>query len=345
MSNPMRLLAVAAVLNITAAGAATAQTVIVKGATPGETVNVVVQSGAGGGAAGSPGAGSTGTVAADGPATVAAPLPPRDAGRAEMDSRLYVDACDKTRRVLIVDRNQVPPPAADGCARSEVGGVYWVRQRSTIVIDVSGPIPDVLLRQGRYNPNAPVRRLAPTGLVVFGGGGLGKTRDAASIACGDVADCSGEGYVGTYTAGATLWITRWLGVEGSYVRPSRIVAEGTVGNFTFDSALDADIVNAVAKLGIPLGPVRLFGQGGGTYHDATTTMTQRAGDASQTVETRTDGWSYTFGGGIEAWISDRLALYGEFGMTEIKGKERLAGEIEIKDRLTTYLFGLRFRIF
>ncbi|HJR57833.1 MAG TPA: outer membrane beta-barrel protein [Vicinamibacterales bacterium] len=334
MSKPLRLLAMAAAINMTAASVS-AQTVIVRGATPGETVEVIVNT--------DPAA--KGTVAADGTATVAANLPMNEAGKQEMDSRLYVDACDKLRRVQIVERNRPPAPVPAGCSRSEVGGIYWVRQRSTIVIDVSRPIPDVLLRQGAYNPNAPVKRLAPPGLMLFGGGGLAQTSEAARIACGNLADCGDDGYVGAYTAGATLWITRWLGVEGSYVKPSRMVVEGNGGSFTFTSELDVHVVNLVGKLGIPLGPVRLFGQGGGTYHEGTTTMTQTIGEASQTVETRTDGWSYTYGGGIEAWISDRFGLYGEAGSTKIKGKERLAGVITIDDTVTHFLFGARFRIF
>jgi hypothetical protein len=290
MLKPLRLLALAAAIHMTAASVAAAQTVIVRGATPGDAVEAIVNAEAP----------ATGTVTAAGTATVAVNLPVNAEGKAEMDSRLYVDACDKLRRVLIVERNRLPAPPPTGCTRSEVGGVYWVRQRSTIVVDVSGPIPDVLLRQGAYNPNAPVKRLAPTGLMLFGGGGLAKTSEAAATACGNLADCGDDGYVGTYTAGATIWITRWLGVEGSYIKPSRMVVEGNGGSFTFTSELDLHLVNVVGKLGIPIGPVRLFGQGGGTYHEATTTMTQTLGEASQTVETRTDGWSYTYGGGIEA---------------------------------------------
>ena len=335
MFNSMRPLALAAALTITVAGSAAAQTVIVRGAGAGEAFEVVVNTA-------DP---VTGTVGADGTASVSVSLPANDAGRPEMDSRLYVDACDRLRRVLIIDRNQIPTPAVTGCARSEVGGVYWVRQRSTIVVDVSGAIPDVLLRQGRYNPNAPVRRLAPTGFMVFGGGGLAHLSSAEAIACGNLGECTDQGYAGAYTAGATLWITRWLGVEGTYIRPSRMVVDGDGGAFTFTSETDAHIMNALGKLGIPLGPVRLFGQGGATYHEATTTLVQTIGGASQTVETATDGWSYTFGAGMEAWVSDHFALYGEFGSTKIKGKERRSGVIELDDRLTTVLFGARIRIF
>ena len=335
MSNLLRLLSLAAVLTLAAAGAAHAQTVIVRGAVPGETVEVLVNGTAV----------STGTVAENGWATVAVTLPANDQGRPEMDARLSLDVCGPARRVHIVERTQLAPPVGDGCTRSEVGGIYWVRQRSTIVINVSGPIPDVLLRQGEYDPDAPVKRTVPTGLIVFGGGGLSKLSEASIIACGNVAECGDDGFVGAYNLGATVWFTRWLGVGGSYLRPSRNVVAGQTSTFNFTTEFDADIVNAVVKLGIPIGPVRIFGQGGGTYHEGTNRTTQTLGGETQVIEIRTDGWSYTFGGGLEAWINDRFALYGEAGQTKIKGKERLAGQIEIDDNLTHFMFGIRFRIF
>jgi hypothetical protein len=335
MSKLLRLLAVAAALNMVAAAGAAAQTVMVRGAAPGQSVEVVVNGGAA----------NVGTVAADGTATVAGAIPPNDAGQLEMDARLYIDACDNLHRIHVVDRNRLPPPAASGCTRSEVSGIYWVRQRSTIVINVSGPIPDVLLRQGSYNPNAPARRLAPKGLIVFGGGGLAKASDATATACGNVADCSDDGHVGAYSVGATFWFFRWLGVEGSYLRPTRMRAEGQGSGFNFTSDFDADIINVQAKAGIPIGPVRIYGQGGGIYHEGRTTMTQTIGSDTQTVETHTDGWSYTFGGGLEGWISDRFALYGEANLTKIKGEDRRTGTIEIDDTVRSYLFGVRFRIF
>lgn len=335
MSMSLRLLALAAVLNIAAAGAAAAQTVILKGAKPGETVEVIVND--------SPA--NAGTVAADGSVTVMGNIPLNAAKRPEMDARVYLDACENVRRILIIDRTQLPAAAQAGCARTEISGVYWVRQRSTIVIDVSNPIPDVLLRQGEYNPNAPVRRLAPKGLVAFGGGGLAKFSNFTAIACGDLGECGDDGYLGAYNLGGTFWITRWLGVEGSYLRPSRLTVEGSGGGFTFTNTLNANMVNFVGKLGIPIGPVRIYGQGGTTFHEATDTLVQTIGAESQTIETSTDGWSYTFGGGLEAWISDRFALYGEAGVTKIKGEERRSGVVEIDDQLTHYMLGLRFRIF
>jgi hypothetical protein len=335
MSKSLRLLAVAAALTIIVAGTASAQTVIVRGAKPGETLEVVVND--------SPA--NKGTVAADGTATVAGNLPANDAKRPEMDARLYLDTCDAIRRVIIVNRNQLPLPTAADCTRSDLTGIYWVRQRSTIVIDVSKPIPDVLLRQGSYNPNAPTRRLAPKGLVAFGGGGFAKLRDASAIACGDLSDCQGGDFVFGYHVGATLWLTRWFAVDGSYLRPSKMVTVGNGGTFTFSNRMDVDFLNVGVKGGLPLGPTRIYGLGGMTFHEARDTMTETIGNASQTVETHTDGWSYTYGAGFEGWINNRVALYGEAGVLSMKGKERLSEVIRVDDRLTYYIFGGRFRIF
>jgi hypothetical protein len=335
MSKLLRLLAAAAALNMLAAAGAAAQTVIVRGASPGQSVEAAVNGGTA----------VPGTVADDGMARVVVSIPANEAGRLEMDARLYVDVCDQLYRIHIVDRNRLPPLAASGCARNEVTGIYWVRQRSTIVVNVSRPIPSVLLRQGSYNPNAPVRRLAPKGLVVFAGGGLANLTDHGAIACGDVGECSDDGHVGAYSVGATLWLFRWLGVEGSYLRPTRTRAEGGGTNFDFTSDFDADIINVQLKAGIPAGPVRIYGQGGGSYHEGRTTVNQTLGSDSQKIETHTEGWSYTFGGGLEGWISNRFALYGEANFTKIKGNDRRTGAIEIEDGVYSYFFGLRFRIF
>jgi hypothetical protein len=74
-------------------------------------------------------------------------------------------------------------------------------------------------------------------------------------------------------------------------------------------------------------------------------MIETIGGNSQTVETHTDGWSYTFGGGFEGWISDRFALYVEAGRKKMKGKERLSEVIHIDDTLTHYIVGVRVRVF
>ena len=93
-----------------------------------------------------------------------------------MDARVYVDTCGETRRVMIADRDAAPIPPETDCTRQEVTGIFLVRKVSSVVVNVGDPIATVLLVQGSYDlrPRGP-RRQAPRGLVVFGGGGPGRT--------------------------------------------------------------------------------------------------------------------------------------------------------------------------
>lgn len=336
MLNSLRLLAMAAVMMLGTAASAAAQTVMVRGAVPGETVEVLVNGVLDG----------TATIDAAGVGTVSFSLPPGGTTPSEMNARLYVDTCGTTRRVHVVEQNQLPPDPQADCTRSDIGGIYWVRQRSTIVVNVANPIPTILLRQGSYNPNAGgPRRPSPTGLVLFGGGGLAQLPDLFLFACGDVSECSGDEMVGAYTAGAGYWLTRWFGVEASYTRPSRLTGEGTFLAFTFTDTVDLHVVSLLGKLGIPLGPVRIYGQGGGTWHEGTSTTVQRLGEQSQTFELKAEGWGWTAGAGIEAWVAPAFALYVEGTMGRLKGEAVDGSGREFSNRMRTVVFGGRVKIF
>ena len=337
MSNPVRLLAMAAATVFWMASSAAAQTVMVRGAVPGETIEVLLNGAAAG----------TGTIDATGVGTATFALPGGKTAQPEMNARLALDTCGKVRRVHVVEQNQQPPEVQTGCTRSDIGGVYWVRQRSTIVINVANAIPVVLLRQGSYNPNASgPRRPAPTGLMVFAGGGLTQFPDVFVPRCGLVLECSGDEMTGAFTAGATYWVTRWLGVEASYLKPSTATGSGTYDPFTFTETVEIhNIINIVGKLGIPLGPVRIYGQGGTNWHEGTTATEQTLGTDSQTIEFDAEGWGWTFGGGLEVWVTSRFALYGEANFAELKGDDRNATVAEFENGMRSYLFGARFRIF
>src|SRR6478752_5667375 len=96
MTRLWRLLAVAAALNLTAGAAlAAAQTVMVRHTPPGTSVEVVLDDAVVG----------TGTSDASGDVSIDFKLP--DPG--ELDANISVDVCDKSRRVLIVDRNKRGP--------------------------------------------------------------------------------------------------------------------------------------------------------------------------------------------------------------------------------------------
>ena len=66
---------------------------------------------------------------------------PADALQQGMDSRIYVDSCANIRRVHIVERNLIVPPAQDGCNRTEITGLYLVRRENTLVVNVAGALP------------------------------------------------------------------------------------------------------------------------------------------------------------------------------------------------------------
>ena len=123
-----------------------------------------------------------------------------------------------TRRVVIVERDRLPPAPEAGCTRRQISGVFWVRPVNTIVIDAGGANPTLLLIKGSYSldPDKPDRPRTASlgGLVVFGGGGFGAFRDVRALACGNVTPCGGHDSGLGYTAGATYWFGRFVGAEG-----------------------------------------------------------------------------------------------------------------------------------
>ena len=350
MSKSLRLLALAAVFSFSAAGEASAQTVLLKGAPTGDAVEVLVNGAKVG----------EGTVGALGEVAVTGQMPLNDAGKPEMDSRVYVDVCAKRHRVQIIDRNRPPDTRPEGCERREISGVFWIRQRSTLVIDMTGAIPTLLLRQGAYDPKAVgVRRAAPKGLHLFAGGGWGSYGDRRTSACGDVGECEGKNSGGAWTAGATLWVTRFLGVEAAYLKPHKSSYEAEAVNFRFSHFFDAELFTVSGKLAAPIGPVRLYGKGGAGFHRATSSTTQtndpltftsggvtvNIPGGTQTLESSTEGWSWLVGGGLEGWVSPRFALYGEMDFSKIKGEPTGGTDLPLDARALTAVVGIRLKVF
>jgi hypothetical protein len=341
MTNPLRPLVMAAALTGTLGiGTAAAQTVFVRNAPAGTTVEVV----ANGGAA------ASGTVGDDGNASV--PFTLGD-GKTEMDANVFVDVCDKVRRILVVDRGRTPPAAADGCERRDISGVFWLRPVNTVVVDFGGATPTLLLIKGRYTPPRPQsttegestgpRRQAPTGFVLFGGGGMTTFRDATTIACGNVSNCSSSSGIG-YSFGAGYWFTRFLGAEVTYLNPKTLTIDGGDGTFVFNTKLNANLTTIAGVLAIPAGPMRFYGKGGTNYHQATLDSTETIDAATQTFQLKTKGWNWVYGGGAEAWFTPKFGIYGEVGRAHVKGNAEVGTTGSIDDRLTYLLFGARLRI-
>jgi opacity protein-like surface antigen len=333
-----RLLAIAAALHVTA-GAATAQTVMVRNAPPGMAVEALLNDAVV----------ATGTASPEGIVSLDVKLP--EPG--EMDANIYVDVCDQSRRVVVIDRNKRPAPEPAGCARREISGIFWVRRVNTLVVDLGGTQPSMLLVRGKYTPPKPTvegeeaveapGRQAPTGLSLFGGSGLGNFRDQFLIACGNVSGCDGhDGGLG-YSFGGTFWLTRWLGAEGAYVKPRTVTAHGG-DTFSFDSRFEIDVFTVAAKVAIPAGPARIYGLVGGNYHQSTLSLTETIDSASQTFSQKTHGWGWLYGGGTEVWVTPKVALYGELSLAKVKGKAEDKGEGLIDDRLRFLGFGVKVRL-
>ena len=346
MTNPWRPLALAAALNVVVCvGVATAQTVIMRRAPAGSNVEFVLNAETIGSA----------VVNADGDATIVA----GGATKSDMDANLYVDICDTVRRVFVVERSRTPAPPETGCARSQISGLYLVRPISTLVFDVGGSIPTVLLRQGSYSLAPPKTwATAPKGIIAFGGGAFTKFQQVGNVACGTATQCSRDESGFGYTGGVSSWITPFVGAEGAYLRPSKPTVDGSGTGYRFNSSLDAHLFTVVGKVGGPVGPLRLYGEAGADYHRATFETTQTIDEqtvvvddatvttkgGTQTISLETAGWGLVFGGGVEVWLARRFALYGEGSYAAIKGNAR-EGEGAIDDHVIAVTFGVRVHIY
>ena len=340
---PWRPLALAAGLVVCLAASAAAQNVIAREGPPGARLEVVLNAKPVG----------TATFDPQGEATVPLNLN-ANAGRTEADVTVEVDVCGDLRRVIVVARGEAGYLPQPGCDRQSIAGLYFIRRQSTLIVRLGGAGPSLMLLQ--REPGSHAWNPAPTGLMVFGGGGFGKFSDASLVACGTVS-CSGGGYGPAYTGGVEFWPLRFAGVEATFLRPMQITISGSGTTHRFTTDMDAHAFTVSGKVGLPLGPVRLYGRVGTAYHGATITTSQTYDDRTVTVDgveqtipggtqtsaVETSGWGLTYGGGMELWISTWLAIYGEAGRTAMKGEFRDAEGI-LDDTLTSYLFGARIRI-
>jgi opacity protein-like surface antigen len=331
------------------AGSAFGQTVLVRNGPPGAAVDLVMN------------AAEVDSATADvnGHATLSLRLP--GGLRDETAVAILVDSCDARRRVVFVERGRSAPPVPAGCTRQSLGGVFVLRPVSTVVVDVAPPRSRVLLRQGAFDPDLPPRVWdeSPSGLNLFGSGGFTWIGNAGTEACGiSVPTCSSEGSGVGYGLGAAFWFRPFFAAEATWLRPAEMTAEGSGTAYRFTSSLDARVVTMSAVLGIPSGPVRIYGKGGANYHQGLLTTTQTVDDqvrsidgveqtiagASQVFERRTGGWGWQVGGGAEFWPNRWVAVFGEFGWTKLRGGDLDGGEAVMDDRVVSVMFGARVRV-
>jgi hypothetical protein len=342
-----RLMILAAAFHVTlGVDTARAQTVLVRNAPPDSSIEVVLNTAPVG----------TSKTGAAGVAVVDVNLQ-KTVNKTETDAQIFVDVCPTVRRVLIVERALTPAASDAGCTRRDMGGLFLIKQISTVVIDFGGTGPSLLLRQGRVSL-APPRSWdgGRTGLMLFGGGGLTSMSNVESIACGNTTDCSGGGWDFGYTAGVEYWFMPYVAAEGSYVRAADAKVSGSGNGFRFSNVLEAHVATVAGKVGVPAGRMRFYGQVGANYSRAlfdtnqtvdprTTTVdgvTVPGGTVTNHVETR--GWGYFFGGGAEVWFSGSFAVFGQYGRTAIKGSAIDDAEGIADERMTSLFVGARVRL-
>lgn len=357
---PRRPLALAAAINLcVVVGAATAQTVIVTKAPPGSTIELALNADT---------VAST-TVNADGTATLTTDMTAHGL-KPETEALIYLDTCTNRELLTLIEPGMQAPAVGDTCTRLEVPGLYLLRKVTSFVIDLGSSPPTVRFRQGSVPSEwlsqepAALRASRPTfdapkGLQLFGGWGFTHFGRASTVACGGVGSCTGSSTPMGFGGGVAVWITPYLGAEAGFVKPGDVTVTADETIYRFTSVQNTQVLILVGKLGIPLGRVRIYGEGGMNHHQSTRTTNEFIPDSTVTIddvaqtipggiqsfELRTAGWSWTFGGGMEIWLSRAAAVYVDFGRARLKGPiVGGQGEGAMDDHLTYVLIGGRFHI-
>ncbi len=306
MRESWRPLALAAAFIATmAAGPASAQTVSVTKASPGASIQVVLNT--------TP----VGTATADekGIASLAVDLQKLH-GKTETDVRIFVDICGQARRVTLVEPGYQPDQPAAVCARHEIFGMFYLRPVTTLVVNVSEETQGVWISQGPAPPAWFGNEVAggsaektgsalyvPNGLHVFAGGGFDKFSNAVSVSCGVGTECVGKGTRLAGQVGANYWITSNLAIAGFYLRGINPATAGAGVGYNFNSSLATNVAVVTGKAGVPLGKMRLYVQGGITYTWATLTTTETIAGATATFIHATRGLGWTVSGGSEVLVA------------------------------------------
>jgi hypothetical protein len=239
---------------------------------------------------------------------------------------------------------------------------YRLLPVTTLVVNVGQSTPVVRIRQGPAPPAwlglAPVhadgRSVVPSGFMLFGGAGLGALGELKTVACGSTSVCAGAEARGAMTVGALYWVTPFLGVEASYLRPGSGAVRSAALAFSADSTLDTRVLTVAGKVGVVEGRARVYGTVGANRHSGafqTTELVESvvSGDDGGLATVsgewasgfRTRGWGWLLGGGVEVWMTPRIGIYAEFGRVALKGASIDGGEGVLDDKLTVAAAGLR----
>ena len=351
--NLRRLITLAACFFAVGTPIASAQTVILRHAAPGSTLDVVIDTMPVG----------SGTAAENGNATVTASGNPDRT----MDANVWLDACGIDHRVIVASRAVQPPPAGAGCKRTQIEGLFLVQRITTLVIDARGT-PTLRIRQGRApdewlrDPPPVIERVVEPfpsvgGLTLFGGGGLGGTLDFRREACGNVTECSEKAPI-PLSGGVAWWFSDFVAAEARFGHLGKARADGSAAGFRFNTSREGGVISLTGRAGVQAGRLRPFGRGGFNYHRATFTTVQTHEETTitvggveqivpggtQTLQYRTGGWAPVYGGGLEVWLTPVFGFYGDVQRIDLKGNDLAGTPLRLDDAVITAQVGLTFRI-
>jgi hypothetical protein len=353
--SPGRSLALAFMFGaVLCARAASAQTAIVQSAPPGVAIELTFNGTTVG----------TGTADANGDANL-----PVGANRPDTDILIAVDSCANRVRVQLVVRGLQAAPALPGCSRVDAGSIFIMRSITTFVIDITPniaihvsqgpPPPEWLLRGPGAVRKATMMHGTPSkGLVLSAAAGGSSFGSVADQACGDVPQCL-ETHAGVaFSADAAYWITRFMAAQVGYFQPADVTVNGAPTGYTFDTRVQTRLLTIVGKGGASVGPARIYGLGGVNHHEATFVNTETIADktivvngvnqvvpgGTQSFGQKTSGWGWVAGGGVESWINNWIAIYGELNFAQLEGKPVTGTGDGIDEQMRMAFFGVRFRI-
>jgi hypothetical protein len=332
---------------------ASAQTVIVRHATPGSTVELFLD------------LTPAGTAIADsaGTATVVA----TNSVDMPRDANVWVDTCGDAHRVMLA-RPGAQLVDAGACRRIQIAGLYVLQRITSFVVDTSstsslllrqGPAPDAWLRDPPpVIAEVPAEPLPPlTGLTLFGAAGLSSTMNFRSQACGGVTSCTGNTPF-PYSGGVGWWFNDFVAAEAQYIYLGKQSVEASDDAFQFTTTREGGALAFTGRAGARAGRVRPFGRAGMSLHRATLTTTQTLSDTTvvindvtQTVpggtqifQMRTRGWAPVYGGGVEVWLTPFAGIYGEVLRIGLKGTDDRGSGIRIDDAAITVQVGFTIRV-
>jgi len=322
---------------------ASAQTVVLRHIAPGSTLELVVDGNPAVTAKADAGGNATATAAKSGDS------------RSQTDANIWLETCDDLYRVILAAPRA--PIATSGCRGTQIGGLYLVQSKTSIVIDANSS-SSLLIRQGPAysawltdprpvagaSATSAAREEQPplTGPVAFGGVGLGTALHFDEQSCGNVT-CSWDTPL-QFGGGIGWWVNDFFGAEGRYGYLGKLTATADQSDLKFSTTREAGFLSLAGRAGFRKGRFRPFGYGGMSFDRATVTTTQTTGEGTQTLAMRARGWAPVFGAGVEVWLSPRFGIYADGQRLGLKGKDEHDSPLELDDTQLTVLAGLTVRL-